>query len=173
MPPKLVEDSFALRFSQASAGTLEAFQITLLEQLNEQDPATGQLYTHDVTQCLAELWVRVRYESRGNLFVPNDPDLEEQLGKGRMTLNVRPDMDREILWRCDNWRQVGVGEGMTFIGATCFEKAKLEVVQAESEGDDFVAQRLKGLKQPHELTFQERLEHEVTNFRLGHGVKFV
>ena len=96
-------------------------------------------------------------------FVPNDPDFEQQLGDGRMNI-VRPDMDQEVLWHCDNWRQIGVGEGLeAFIGATCFEKAELEVVQAEPEGDDFVAQRPKGLKQPGEPTLTERLEHELTH----------
>ena len=76
-------------------------------------------------------------------------------------------MDQEVLWRCDNWRQIGeavVGENLeAFIGATCFEKAELEVVQAEPESDDFVAQRPKGLKQPGEPTLTERLEHELTH----------
>ena len=164
LPPRSVEDRFALRLSQASAGTLEAFKVTLLEQLNEQDPATGQPYTHDVWLNFPTVWALMHYELRSNLFVPNDPDFEQQLGDGRMTLIVRPDMDQEVLWHCDNWRQIGIGEGLeAFIGATCFEKAELEVAQAEPEGDDFVAQRPKGLKQPGEPTLTERLEHELTH----------
>ena len=40
--------------------------------------------------------------------MPNDPNIEEQLGDGRMTLLVRP--ERDAFWHCDEWRRAGVGE---------------------------------------------------------------
>ena len=43
-----VEDTFRHRLAQAAAGTLEELKTALLEQLQEQDPATQQPYTHDL-----------------------------------------------------------------------------------------------------------------------------
>ena len=72
----------------------------------------------------------------------SDPNFEEQLGDGRMTLLVRP--ARNALWHCDEWRRAGVAESSElFMGATatCFEKATLDAFDVEPEGQDFVAQR--------------------------------
>ena len=43
-----VEDTFSHRLVQAAAGTLEELKTALLEQLQEQDPATQQPFTRDV-----------------------------------------------------------------------------------------------------------------------------
>ena len=157
-----VEDTFRHRLAQAAAGTLEELKTALLEQLREQDPATQQPYTHDLWLNFPTVWVRMHYEPRESLFVPNDPNFEEQLGDGRMTLLVRP--ERDALWHCDEWRRAGVGEtSEPFVGATCFEKATLDAFDVEPEGQDFVAQKASGLKQPGEPTLTERLEHELTH----------
>ena len=157
-----VEDTFRHRLAQAAAGTLEELKTALLEQLQEQDPATQQPYTHDLWLNFPTVWVRMHYEQRESLFVPNDPNFEEQLGDGRMTLLVRP--ERDALWHCDEWRRAGVGESSEpFVGATCFEKATLDAFDVEPEGQDFVAQKARGLKQPGEPTLTERLEHELTH----------
>ena len=149
---------------QTSSGTLEDFKKALLEQLSEKDPATGQPYTHDLWLDFPSCWVRVHYESRNTLFVPEDAHFEEQLGNGRMTLVVRPDTDAAPFWHADVWRKAGatlVSE--PFVGATCFEKADLQFVDVEPEAPDYVARRPKGLKQPGEPTLTERLEHELTH----------
>ena len=90
-------DTFRLRLQQTSSGTLEDFKKALLEQLSEKDPATGQPYTHDLWLDFPSCWVRVHYESRNTLFVPEDAHFEEQLGNGRMTLVVRPGLRRGAL----------------------------------------------------------------------------
>ena len=131
-----VEDTVRHRFAQAAAGTLEALKTALLEQLQEQDPATQQPFTRDIWLSFPTVWVRMHYEQRESLFVPNDPNLE-QLGDGRMTLLVRP--------------------------ATCLEKATLDAFDVEPEGQEFVAKEARGLKQPGEPTLTERLEHELTH----------
>ena len=157
-----VEDTFRHRLAQAAAGTLEELKTALLEQLQEQDPATQQPYTHGLWPNFPTVWVRMHYEQRESLFVPNDPDFEEQLGDGRMTLLVRP--ERDALWHCDESRRAGVGESSEpFVGATCFEKATLDAFDVEPEGQDFVAQKARGLKQPGEPTLTERLQHELTH----------
>ncbi|OLP97472.1 Retrovirus-related Pol polyprotein from transposon TNT 1-94 [Symbiodinium microadriaticum] len=146
------------------SGTLEDFKKALLEQLSEKDPATGQPYTHDLWLDFPSCWVRVHYESRNTLFVPEDAHFEEQLGNGRMTLVVRPDADAAPFWHADVWRKTGatlVSE--PFVGATCFEKADLQLVDVEPEAPEYVAHRPKGLKQPGEPTLTERLEHELTH----------
>ena len=158
------EDTFRLRLQQTSSGTLEDFKKALLEQLSEKDPATGQPYTHDLWLDFPSCWVRVHYESRNTLFVPEDAHFEEQLGNGRMTLVVRPDSDAAPFWHADVWRKTGatlVSE--PFVGATCFEKADLQLVDVEPEAPEYVAHRPKGLKQPGEPTLTERLEHELTH----------
>ena len=158
------EDTFRLRLQQTSSGTLEDFKKALLEQLSEKDPATGQPYTHDLWLDFPSCWVRVHYESRNTLFVPEDAHFEEQLGNGRMTLVVRPDADAAPFWHADVWRKTGatlVSE--PFVGATCFEKADLQLVDVEPEAPEYVAHRPKGLKQPGEPTLTERLEHELTH----------
>ena len=94
-----VEDTFRHRLAQAAAGTLEELKAALLEQLQEQDPATQQPYTHDLWLNFPTVWVRMHYEQRESLFVPIDPNFQEQLGDGRMTLLVRP--ERDALWHCD------------------------------------------------------------------------
>ena len=43
-----------------------------------------------------------------------------------------------------------------FVGATCFEKADLQL-ECEPEAPDYVARRPRGLKQPGEPTLTERL----------------
>ena len=59
---------------------------------------------------------------------------------------------------------MGVGESSEpFVGANCFEKATLDAFDVEPEGQDFVAQKARGLKQPGEPTLTERLEHELTH----------
>ena len=81
-----------------------------------------------------------------------------------MTLVVRPDTDAAPFWHADVWRKTGatlVSE--PFVGATCFEKADLQLVDVEPEAPDYVARRPKGLKQPGEPTLTERLEHELTH----------
>ena len=79
-----------------------------------------------------------------------------------MTLLVRP--ERDSLWHCDEWRRAGVGESCEpFVGATCFEEATLDAFDVEPEGQDFVAQKARGLKQPGEPTLTERLEQELTH----------
>ena len=126
---------------------MEDFKKALLEQLSEKDPATGQPYTHDLWLDFPSCWVRVHYESRNTLFVPEDAHFEEQLGNGRMTLVVRPDTDAAPFWHADVWRKTGatlVSE--PFVGATCFEKADLQLVDVEPEAPDYVARRPKGLK---------------------------
>ena len=157
-----VEDTFRHRLAQAAAGTLEELKTALLEQLQEQDPATQQPFTLDLWLNFPTVWVRMHYEQRESLFVPNGPNFEEQLGDGGMTLLVRP--ERDALWHCDEWRRAGVGEtSEPFVGATCFEKATLDAFDVEPEGQDFVAQKARGLKQPGEPTLTERLEHELTH----------
>ena len=152
-----VEDTFRHRLVQAAAGTLEELKTALLEQLQEQDPAT-QPFTRDIWLNFPTVWVRMRE----SLFVPNGPNFEEQLGDGRMILLVRP--ERDALWHCDEWRRAGVGESSEpFVGATCFENATLDAFDVEPEGQDFVAQKARGLKQPGEPTLTERLEHELTH----------
>ena len=158
------EDTFRLRLQQTSSGTLEDFKKALLEQLSEKDPATGQPYTHDLWLDFPSCWVRVHYESRNTLFVPEDAHFEEQLGNGRMTLVARPDSDAAPFWHADVWRKTGatlVSE--PFVGATCFEKADLQLVNVEPEAPEYVARRPKGLQQPGEPTLTERLEHELTH----------
>ena len=108
--------------------------------------------------------MRVHYELRSTLFVPEDAHFEEQLGNGRMTLVVRPESDAAPFWHADVWRRAGatlVSE--PFVGATCFEKADLQLVDVEPEAPDYVARRPKGLKQAGEPTLTERLEHELTH----------
>ena len=83
------EDTFRLRLEQTSSGTLDDFRKALLEQLSEKDPATGQPYTHDLWLDFPSCWVRVHYEQRTTLFVPEDPHFEEQLGNGRMTFGAK------------------------------------------------------------------------------------
>ena len=78
------EDTFRLRLEQTSSGTLDVFRKALLEQLSEKDPATGQPYTHDLWLDFPSCWVRVHYEQRTTLFVPEDPHFEKQLGNGRI-----------------------------------------------------------------------------------------
>ena len=95
------QDTFRLRLQQTSSGTLEDFKKALLEQLSEKDPATGQPYTHDLWLDFPSCWVRVHYESRTTLFVPEDAHFEEQLGNGRMTLVVRPDTEAALFWHAD------------------------------------------------------------------------
>ena len=158
------EDTFRLRLEQTSSGTLEDFKKSLLEQLFEKDPSTGQPYTHDLWLDFPSCWVRVHYESRSTLFVPEDSHFEEQLGNGRMTLVVRPESEAAPFWHADVWRKNGATSvSAPFVGATCFEKADLQLVECEPEAPDYVARRPRGLKQPGEPTLTERLEHELTH----------
>ena len=90
--------------------------------------------------------------------------LKEQLGNGRMTLIVRPDTEEVPFWHADLWRKNGATLiSSPFVGATCFEKADLQLVECEPEAPDYVARRPRGLKQPGEPTLTERLEHELTH----------
>ena len=90
------------------------------------------------------------------------PTFEEQLGDGRMTLLVRPEHD--ALWQCDEWCRAGVGEtSELFVGAPCFQKATLDTFDVEPEGQDFVAKKARGLRQPGEPILTERFEHELTH----------
>ena len=158
------EDTFRLRLQQTSSGTLDDFRKALLEQLSEKDPATGQPYTHDLWLDFPSCWVRVHYENRNTLFVPEDSHFEEQLGNGRMTWIVLPDTEEVPFWHADVWRKNGATLiSSPFVGATCFEKADLQLVEFEPEAPDYVARRPRGLKQPGEPTLTERLEHELTH----------
>ena len=158
------EDTFRLRLQQTSSGTLDDFRKALLEQLAEKDPSTGQPYTHDLWLDFPSCWVRVHYESRNTLFVPEDSHFEEQLGNGRMTLIVRPDTEEVPFWHADVWRKAGATLiSLPFVGATCFEKADLQLVECEPEAPEYVARRPRGLKQPGEPSLTERLEHELTH----------
>ena len=117
------EDTLRLRLEQTSSGTLDDFRKALLEQLSEKDPATGQPYTHDLWLDFPSCWVRVHYEQRTTLFVPEDPHFEEQLGNDRMTLVVRPETEEVPSWHADVWRKAGATLiSSPFVGATCFEK---------------------------------------------------
>ena len=96
--------------------------------------------------------------------MPEDSHFEEQLGNGRMTLIVRPDTEEVPFWHADVWRKNGATLiSSPFVGATCFEKAALQLVECEPEAPDYVARRPRGLKQPGEPTLTERLEHELTH----------
>ena len=53
------EDTFRLRLQQTSSGTLDDFRKTLLEQLSEKDPSTGQPHTHDLWLDFPSCWARV------------------------------------------------------------------------------------------------------------------
>ena len=103
-----MEDTFRQRLAAAATGTLPEFQKTLVDQLSEMDPSTGEPYTHDLWLNFPLFWVRVHYEPRTTLFVPEDPHFEEQLGNGRMTLIVRDGEDPK--WNFDGWRNVGARE---------------------------------------------------------------
>ena len=150
------EDTFRLRLQQTSSGTLDDFR--------KKDPATGQPYTHDLWLDFPSCWVRVHYEQRTTLFVLEDPHFEEQLGNGRMTLVVRPETQEVPFWHADVWRKAGATLiSSPFVGATCFEKADLQLVECEPEAPEYVARRPRGLKQPGEPTLTERLEHELTH----------
>ena len=158
------EDTFRLRLQQTSSGTLDDFRKALLEQLAEKDPSTGQPYTRELWLDFPSCWVRVHYESRNTRFVPEDSHFEEQLGNGRMTLIVRPDTEEVPFWHADVWRKAGATLiSLPFVGATCFEKADLQLIECEPEAPDYVARRPRGLKQPGEPTLTERLEHELTH----------
>ena len=134
------------------------------EQLSEKDPATDQPYTYDLWLDFPSCWARVHYEKWTTLFVPEDPHFEEQLGNGRMTLVVRPETEGVPVWHADVWRKAGATLiSSPFVGATCFEKADLQLVECEPEAPDCVARRPPGLKQPVEPTLTERLEHELTH----------
>ena len=81
-----------------------------------------------------------------------------------MTLVVRPESDAAPFWHADVWRKIGATLVCEpFVGATCFEKADLQLVDVEPEAPQYVARRPKGLKQPGEPTLTERLEHELTH----------
>ena len=96
--------------------------------------------------------------------MPEDPHFEEQLGNGRMTLVVRPETEEVPFWHADVWRKAGATLiSSPFVGATCFGKADLQLVECEPEAPDYVARRPRGLKQPGEPTSTERLEHELTH----------
>ena len=152
------EDTFRLRLEQTSSGTVEDFKKALLEQLLEKE------YTHDLWLDFPSCWVRVHYESRSTLLVPEDSHFEEQLGNCHMTLVVRPETDAAPFWHADVWRKHGATlVSAPFVGATCFEKADLQLVECEPEAPDYVARRPRGLKQPGEPTLTERLEHELTH----------
>ena len=157
-----MEDTFRQRLAQAAEGTLPEFQKTLEAQLSEKDPATGEPYTHDIWLNFPLFWVRVHYEPRSTLFVPEDPYFEEELGKARMTLIMRDGTDPK--WNFDVWRNAGARAlESDFVGATCFEKLPLETFDAEPAQPEYLAQRAKGLRQPYEPTLTERLEHELTH----------
>ena len=159
-----VEDTFRLRLAQTASGSLSDFQKSLLEQLSEKDPTTGQPYTHDLWLDFPACWVRVHYLPRDTLFVPEEPHFMEQLGNGRMTLVVRPETADAPFWHTDRWREDGATLiSSPFVGATCFDKVELSVEQVEPEAAEYVAQRPKALKQPSEPTLTERLEHELTH----------
>ena len=159
-----VEDTFRLRLAQTASGSLSDFQKSLLEQLSEKDPTTGQPYTHDLWLDFPACWVRVHYLPRDTLFVPEEPHFMEQLGNGRMTLVVRPETADAPFWRTDRWREDGATLiSSPFVGATCFDKVELSVEQVEPEAAEYVARRPKALKQPSEPTLTERLEHELTH----------
>ena len=133
------EDTFRLRLQQTSSGTLDDFR--------KKDPATGQPYTHDLWLDFPSCWVRVHYEQRTTLFVLEDPHFEEV-----------------PFWHADVWRKAGATLiSSPFVGATCFEKADLQLVECEPEAPEYVARRPRGLKQPGEPTLTERLEHELTH----------
>ena len=84
----------------------------------------------------------MHYEQRTTLFVPEDPHFEEQLGNGGMTLVVRPDTEEVPLWHADVWRKAGAMLiSAPFVGATCFEKADLQLVECEPEAPDYNARR--------------------------------
>ena len=159
-----VEDTFRLRLAQTASGSLSDFQKSLLEQLSEKDPTTGQPYTHDLWLDFPACWVRVHYLPRDTLFVPEEPHLMEQLGNGRMTLVVRPETADAPFWHTDRWREDGATLiSSPFVGGTCFDKVELSVEQVEPEAADYVARRPKALRQPSEPTLTERLEHELTH----------
>ena len=79
----------------------------------------------------------MHYEQQTTLFVPEDPHFEEQLGNGRMTLVVRPAIEEVPFWHADVWRKAGATLiSSPFVGATCFEKADLQLVECEPEAPD-------------------------------------
>ena len=160
---KAYEDTFRERLSKVTGDTLEALEKALREQLFATDPATGERYNHDIWLDFPTAWVRMHYEQRATLYVP-DETLHAQLGENRATLVYRH--AGNVYFEHDGWRVGGERSlGFPFVGATCLEKAAFttrETAEAESSAD-FAAQRPRGIKQPGEPTLTERLEHELTH----------
>ena len=80
-----------------------------------------------------------------------------------MSLVVRSDAEEVPRWHIDVWRKAGSTLiSAPFVGATCYEKADLQLVECEPEAPDYVVCRPRGLKQPGGPTLAERLERQLT-----------
>ena len=119
----------------ASEGNMDNIRKMVLEQMKSNDPETGLPYTHDFWLSTSLMWIRFHHVPRSTMFVPTEVELQdgppqEELGNGRMTMVLTDAGDQ---WHEGTWdfndsnakRDIGV----TFTGATCFERKEHEMFE--------------------------------------------
>ena len=164
-------DDFRRKLQMASEGNMDNIRKMVLEQMRSNDPETKLPYTHDLWLSTSLMWIRFHHVPRSTMFVPTEVELQdgppqEELGNGRMTMVLTDAGDQ---WHEDTWdfndsnakRDIGV----TFTGATCFERKEHEMFEPlpEAEEGDVQARVARGLSQPKQPTELERAEHLLTH----------